>query len=110
MDQAFGFQTVDVRSNPTRFFFLSLVILFIYFILFYYYYFFFIYLFTYILAFFLGYFLIKHEILNFARAKFECTLSFVSLLFIYFDFFFELKKYMQCVYKASENNDNIKKQ
>ena len=41
-------------------------------------------LFTYILAFFLGYFLIKHEILflNVARAESECIFSFVSLLFI----------------------------
>ena len=59
-----GFQTVDLRSNPTRF---SL--------------FFFL---TYILAFFLGYFLIKHGIqfTNFARAEFVCMFSFVSLLFI----------------------------
>ena len=35
---------------------------------------------------------------------------FLCYLFLYFDFSFELKKYMQCVYKSSENNDYIKKQ
>ena len=29
-------------------------------------------------------------------------------LFLYFDFFFELKKYIQCAYKPSENNDYYK--
>ena len=35
---------------------------------------------------------------------------FLCCLFLYFDFSFELKKYMQCVYKACENNDYIKQQ
>ena len=76
MDHAFGFQTVDVRSNPTR--------IFIKFFFFFFFFFFSFFLFTYILVFFLGYFLIKYKILftNFAGAEFECIFSFVSLLFI----------------------------
>ena len=101
MDHAFGFPAVDVRSNPTRLL-SSLFICFMLLLLF---------LFTYILAFFLGYFLIRHENLfpNVARAEFECIFSFVSLLFIsYFDVSVELEKYMQGVYKPSENNDSNK--
>ena len=76
MDKAFGFQTVDLRSNPTRilltesFFFSSFLV--------------FIYVYVLPFVFFLGYFLIKHGILftKFARVEFECMFSFVSLLFI----------------------------
>ena len=75
MDKAFGFQTVDLRSNSTRilltFFFLFLYLVFIY---------------LYVLPFVFvpGYFLIKLGILftKFARVEFECMFSFVSLLFI----------------------------
>ena len=35
---------------------------------------------------------------------------FLCGLFLYFDFSFELKKYMQCVYNPREFNDYIKKQ
>ena len=71
MDHAFGFQTVD-EIEPHQMF-ISLYSFFL-----------FVSIYFNILAFFLGYFLIKHEILftNFARAEFECTLSFVSLPFI----------------------------
>ena len=79
MDKAFGFQTVDLRSNPTRIL-LTLIgfFFFVFFCLV------FIYLYALPFVFFLGYFLIKHGILftKFARVEFECMFSFVSLLLI----------------------------
>ena len=77
MDKAFGFQTVDRRSNPTRILF-NLNVFFVDFFLV------FIYLYVLPFVFVLGYFLIKHGILftKFARVEFECMFSFVSLLFI----------------------------
>ena len=89
----------------------QIFIKFIYFLFFFYVFYLFLFLFTYILAFFLGHFLIKHEILitNFDRAELECIFS-CFCLFLYFDFSFELKNYMQCVYKPSENNNYRKKQ
>ena len=70
MDKAFDFQTVDLRSNPTRIL-LTLI-------------FFLVFVFVLPFVFFPGYFLIKHGILftKFARVEFECMFSFVSLLFI----------------------------
>ena len=78
MDHAFGFQTVDLRSNPTRFLSYLFIILFI--ILFICSLYFCFYLLMY---FTIRYFLIKHGILftNFVRLEFECMFSFVSLLF-----------------------------
>ena len=83
MDKAFGFQTVDLRSNPTIIFINLKFFCFFFFCLF----FFclvFIYLYVLPFVFVLGYFLIKHGILftKFARVEFECMFSFVSLLFI----------------------------
>ena len=78
MDNAFGFQTLDMRSNPTR---ILLTKSF-----FFYFFFFLVFNYLYVLpfVFFLGYFLIKHGILftKFARVEFECMFSFVSLLFV----------------------------
>ena len=79
MDKAFGFQTVDLRSDPVRILLTSIFLffLFVFFLVF-------IYLYVLPFVFFLGYFLIKHGILftKFARVEFECMFSFVSLLFI----------------------------
>ena len=74
MDRAFGVQTVDLRSNPTRFLLILFIILFICLL----------YFCFYLLMYFtIRYFLIKHGILftNFVRVEFECMFSFVSLLF-----------------------------
>ena len=75
MDKAFGFQTVDLRSNPTRIL-LTKFFLFVFLV--------FIYLCVLPFVFVLGYFLIKHGILftKFARVEFECKFHFFSLLFI----------------------------
>ena len=73
MDKAFGFQTVDLRSNPTR-------------ILLTYFFFFLVFIYLYVLpfVFFFGYFFIKYGILftKFARVEFECMFLIVSLLFL----------------------------
>ena len=93
MDKAFGFQTVDLRSNPSRilltyFFFFCLffvvVVVFFFFCFCFFFYLVFIYLYVLPFVFFLGYFFIKHGILftKFARVEFECMFSFVSLMFI----------------------------
>ena len=76
MDKVFGFQTVDLRSNPT-FINLKLFFFFVFCLVF-------IYLYVLPFVFVLGYFLIKHGILftKFARVEFECMFSFVSVLFI----------------------------
>ena len=74
MDLAFGFQTVDLRSKPTRFLLFLFIILFICSL----------YFCFYLLIYFtIRYFLIKHGILftNFVRDEFECMFSFVALLF-----------------------------
>ena len=74
MDKAFGFHTVDLRSNPTK---ILLTFFFFFFLVF-------IYLYVLPFVFVLGYFLIKLGILftKFACVEFECMFSFVSLLFI----------------------------
>ena len=72
MDNAVGFQTVDLRSNPTRTFInLHVKVFFFFFFLFC---FVFIYLYALAFVFFLGYFLIKRGILftKFARILFVC--------------------------------------
>ena len=85
MDKAFDFQTIDLRSNPTR---ILLTYFFLFFVCFLFVFFFclFFVFYLYVLPFVsaLGYFLIKHGILvtKFARVEFECMFSFVSLLFI----------------------------
>ena len=77
MDKVFGFQTVDLRSNPTG-------ILLTFFFFFFFFFLVFIYLYVLPFVFVLGYFLIKHGILftKSARVEFECMFSFASLLFI----------------------------
>ena len=108
VDHAFGFQTVDVWSNPTNF----LLTLFIYFLLV------FIYLSFLHFVLFLLIFFIKHEILftNFSHVEFECMFSFVSLLFISLIWHFSLSWRRICrvtllpSYKPCENNDYIKEQ
>ena len=74
MDHAFGFQIVDLRSNPTRLLLFLFIILFICSVYF---------CFYLLIYFIIRYFLIKHGILftNFVRVEFECMFSFVSLLF-----------------------------
>ena len=99
MDHAFGFQTVDLRSNPTRFL-LFLFICSLYF------------LFYLLIYFTIRYFLIKHGILftNFVRVEFECMFHlFLCCSVFNFDFFLEPKKYVTLVpsYKLCENNDNM---
>ena len=71
MDHSFGFQTVELRSNPTRVLFIILFICSLYFC------------FYLLMHFTIRYFLIKYGILftNFVRVEFECMFSFVSLLF-----------------------------
>ena len=85
MDKAFGFQTVDLRSNPTKILLTKSCFFFVFFFLFFFC-FFLVFTYLYVLPFVyvLGYFLIKHGILftNFARVEFECIFSFISLLFI----------------------------
>ena len=79
MDKVFGFQTVDLRSNPT-----GILLTFSFFFFFFFFFLVFIYLYVLPFVFFLGYFLINHGILftKLARVEFECMFSFVSLLFI----------------------------
>ena len=83
MDKAFDFQTVDLRSNPTR-----ILLTFFFFLVF---------VFVLPFVFFPGYFLIKHGILfkKFARVEFEsCFHLFLCCSFLNLNFFFELKKFI----------------
>ena len=86
MDKAFDIQTVDLRSNPTRILLTKLFFLFVFLFVCLFFCLFLVFIYLYVLpfVFVLGYFLIKHGILftKFARVKFECMFSFVSLLFI----------------------------
>ena len=102
MDHAFGFQTVDLRSNPTRFLFIISFICSLYFCF-------------YLLIYFtIRYFLIKHGILftNFVGVEFECMFSFFSVVqFLTLIFSLSLGSIYSVTlvpgYKSCENNDNM---
>ena len=105
MDHAFAFQTVDLRSNATRFLLFLFIISFI----------FSLYFCFYLLIYFtIRYFLIKHGILftNFVRAEFECMFLYFSVVqFLTLIFSLSLRSiYIVTLvprYKSCENNDNM---